>query len=87
MLRADEECKDKRTRQVMFLLQKVEVLDKLYVGIIIGMVRCTYNINKMTICFHKNNEEKIRESVKASALLSKKISCESLCYSFLEKMK
>jgi hypothetical protein len=87
MLSADEDSKDKRTRKVMSLLQKVEALDTLYGGMIIGMVTCKYDVNNLTIGFNRNNEDKIRGSVKTSALLSKKISCESYHCSFLEKMK
>jgi hypothetical protein len=61
----------------MFLLQKVEVLDKL--------VRHHYRTNKSTIHFINKNEDKSRRSVKTNAPSSAKISCVSHEQPFLEQ--
>jgi hypothetical protein len=51
LVRADEELKDKKKRKVMFLLEKVEMLDELNWGMRNCAVGCHYDVNKSMIRF------------------------------------
>lgn len=62
-----------RSKRVMNLLQKVELLDKLSKGKSIASVARDYNVNESTVRYIKKNEDKIRQSVAESANCSTKV--------------
>jgi hypothetical protein len=60
-VRADEELEGKKKREVMSLLQKMEVLDKVDRGMSIAVIRHHYGGNESTLCLIKKREDVIGE--------------------------
>ena len=73
-VRAGEGPKDAENMKMMYLLEKVEILDKLDRWLRISVVKRHYDVNEMTIRYIKNNKDRIRGSIKASAASSEEIS-------------
>lgn len=60
------EYSKKRSKKVMTLIQKIEILDKLSAGQTPTSLGRLYNVNESTIRYIKKNEMHIRDSVKNS---------------------
>ena len=56
-------------------------------AIIIAVVRCHSTVNELAICYNKENEDSIKEDIKASVPASAKTSCVSHHKPFLKKRK
>jgi len=54
-------------------------------AMIIAVVRCHSTVHELAICYNKENEDNIKEGIKASVPASAKISCVSHHNPFLKK--
>jgi hypothetical protein len=64
-----------RTRKVMTLLQKLQVLDTLATGMGVSSVGRLFGVNESTVRYIKKVEQQIREVVARSSIASAKVSC------------
>jgi hypothetical protein len=70
-----EKPKKEKEKKMMSLLQNVKAWFTLDRRKRTGVVRCRYGVNKLMICFIKENEYNIRGSIKSSVPLSAAVSC------------
>jgi hypothetical protein len=73
----DEEPNDKKKGKVMFMLEKVEMLDKLERGTRDDAVGCHCSVNDQTSPFTGKNKDKLRKSLSQVLHRVRKFLCES----------